>query len=132
MKSLLAGMSFPLWRGLRSSEGFALHKEVLLIFAINSNFQRFSSKIQQLKESGLITLWIQQEQDLVAQRAEEGLDHQYLASNQKSIQTGSSRGGISPLSLDNMQPVFAVGYIYTPEPSFILNFYSSSIIGIKK
>ena len=36
--------------------------------------QRFSSKIQQLKESGLINLWIQQEQDLVAQRAEEGFD----------------------------------------------------------
>ena len=35
---------------------------------------RFSSKIQQLKESGLINLWIRQEQDLVGQRAEEGLN----------------------------------------------------------
>ena len=24
----VSGMSFPLWRGLRSSEGFTLHKEV--------------------------------------------------------------------------------------------------------
>ena len=42
--------------------------------SILNQLQRFSSKIQQLKESGLITLWIQQEQDLVAQRAEEGFD----------------------------------------------------------
>ena len=80
LKSSFPGMSFPLWRGLCSSEGFTLHKEVPPNICHKHNFPRFSSKIQQLKESGLITLWIQQEQDLVAQRAEEGFDHQCLAS----------------------------------------------------
>ena len=46
------------------------HAEQYTIYMI----WRFSSKIQQLKESGLINLWIRQEQDLVGQRAEEGLN----------------------------------------------------------
>ena len=83
---------------------------------------------------GLINLWIQQEQDLVAQRAKEGSIYQnsilffetttclYFHSeisefehikNVGSIHLNSlpgfSRGGTSPLSLENMQPVFAVG-----------------------
>ena len=75
LKSSLLGMSISIWRGLRPSEGFTLHRKVpLSSFTISNQHPRFSSKIQQLKESGLITLWIQQEQDLVAQRAEEGFD----------------------------------------------------------
>lgn len=75
---------------------------------------RFSSKIQQLKESGLINLWIRQEQDLVGQRAEEGLNVIFSHCDlyiKILLLKGSSRGGISPLSLDNMQPVFVVGFI---------------------
>ena len=47
----------------------------ILVFRVNKciHWFRFSRKIQQLKESGLIALWIQQEQDLVAQRVEGGL-----------------------------------------------------------
>ena len=97
--SVLAGMSFSLWCGLCPSKGFTLHTEVTHIWkggyvhmyiylhiciVSSSSFPnfvmiyviiwRFSSKIQQLKESGLINLWIRQEQDLVGQRAEEGLN----------------------------------------------------------
>ena len=75
---------------------------------------RFSSKIQQLKESGLINLWIRQEQDLVGQRAEEGLNVIFSQCDlciKILFLKGSSRGGISPLSLNNMQPVFVVGFI---------------------
>ena len=72
------GVSFPFWRGLRASEGLALYKEVVDLFLNNSRIpmhpwlsskfglkipkcqniriandhHRFSSKIQQLKESG--------------------------------------------------------------------------------
>ena len=35
-------------------------------------FPRFSSKIQQLKEFGLVAQWIQQEQDKVAKRLKKG------------------------------------------------------------
>ena len=35
-------------------------------------FPRFSSKIQQLKEFGLVSQWIQQEQDKVAKRLKKG------------------------------------------------------------
>ena len=77
LKSSLLGMSISIWRGLRPSEGFTLHRKVPLSSERPQSpmkHPRFSSKIQQLKESGLINLWIQQEQDLVAQRAEEGFD----------------------------------------------------------
>ena len=85
---------------------------------------------------GLINLWIQQEQDLVAQRAKEGSKYQnsflllifferttclyfhsdiYEFKHTKKVRQihvnslpGFSRGGTSPLSLENMQPVFAV------------------------
>ena len=76
--SSLPGVSFPFWRGLRASEGLALYKEVVDLFLNNSRIpshpwlsskfglkipkcqniriandhHRFSSKIQQLKESG--------------------------------------------------------------------------------
>ena len=80
---------------------------------------------------GLINLWIQQEQDLVAQRAKEGSKyHNSLQTNTcvyfhsdiyefediKNVGSihmnslpGFSRGETTPLSLENMQPVFAVG-----------------------
>ena len=71
------GLPFPLWRGLCSSKGLTIYKEVQITCLSIKWFtwSRFSTKIQQLKESGLISLWIRQEQDLVAQRAEGGPSH---------------------------------------------------------
>ena len=128
--SVLAGMSFSLWCGLCPSKGFTLHTEVthiymycfLIFFSQLCYDICYNMKVQQ-QDSAAEGIRTNQPLDSPGARPRwseswrrfecDFISMWYIhkdPSNYFLFLKGSSRGGISPLSLNNMQPVFVVGF----------------------